>query len=212
VDAGPEYVLETLRLLSREEMEENRIEALWSMHYVDQAVGRALGEVFGGEADRGLVRLLGKHTTGITAKEVRSSLQRLRVDFDFPVPTLAPSLPVTDSQKKSLRVTSAKTSTTDDPHRRVSLLELIESGALRAPLEIEAQYRGTPLRATIETDGTVTMDGQSHPSLSHAGGTARMRVKGSGKAPSTNGWTFWRYRKPDGTQERLSELRDRATV
>lgn len=61
------------------------------------------------------------------------------------------------------------------------------------------------MKAVIQNDGTVTVNGQAYDSLSTAGGMARKSVIGAqwrptfpGQvAPQTNGWTFWKFRESE---------------
>ena len=192
-------MIDTLRLFARDQLEEKRLEELWRMHFVDQQVRSALEGLFGNESDPALIRLVKKHTSGLSYKEVTASLGRLRIDLDFPA--IVPSNTSTDSSKGETKPPVITPN--------VSLQQLIAGGAFKPPLDIEGKYKGTTLRARIEENGTITLDGKPHPSLSHAGGVARMRVQGASKPPATNGWSFWRYRKPDGTLEKLGDLRAR---
>jgi hypothetical protein len=96
------------------------------------------------------------------------------------------------------------------PWRSVSLGQLITSGLVRVPFDIEHRFRGTNLSARIEGADRMVFDGVVYDSLSTAGGMARKSVTGSPPGrdyPQTNGWTFWEYRSPDGTLHPLDELR-----
>lgn len=78
------------------------------------------------------------------------------------------------------------------------------------PRALTAPYRGTTLSARLEKNGTVSFAGESYTSLSQAGGAARASVIGlrkGGKLPATGGWTFWRYRAPDGTEQEIDHAR-----
>lgn len=135
-------LIDTLRLLSRDLLEENRIEALWSIHFVDQQVRSTLEGLFGSEPDPALIRLVKKHTSGLSQKEVTASLGRLRIDLDFPA-VVPPSTPKGPKE--------GGTSTPPSPPN-VTLQELIAGGAFKPPLDIEKKYQGTTLRARIEGD------------------------------------------------------------
>ena len=72
------------------------------------------------------------------------------------------------------------------------------------------QYRGVVLKARIESADRIVVGGNALDSLSTAGGIARKSVPGSPTHepyPQTNGWTFWEYRRADGTSHRLDALR-----
>ena len=96
------------------------------------------------------------------------------------------------------------------PWRRVTLNQLIDAGLVRVPLEIEHRYRGTQLAARIEDASRIVFEGAVYDSLSTAGGIARRSIVGSPPGrdyPQTNGWTFWQYRRTDGTLGLLDDLR-----
>jgi hypothetical protein len=78
------------------------------------------------------------------------------------------------------------------------------------PLDLERHYKGAKLTARIEGASRVVIAGQPCESVSLAGGIARKSIVGSppGRGyPQTNGWTFWQYRRADGTMGFLDELR-----
>jgi hypothetical protein len=96
------------------------------------------------------------------------------------------------------------------PWRHITLAQLIESGLVRVPLEVERRYRGVVLKARIESADRIVVGNNAFDSLSTAGGIARKPVPGSPTHepfPQTNGWTFWEYRLADGTRHRLDALR-----
>jgi hypothetical protein len=82
----------------------------------------------------------------------------------------------------------------------VSLAEIVAEGLLRPPVHLMAQYRGRSLRATVQIDGSILLDGVPCASPSTAARLARKpfqeeSVKGR-RPPSTNGWTFWKLQDP----------------
>ena len=98
------------------------------------------------------------------------------------------------------------------PWRHVTLQDLISSGTVRLPLDIETTYKWQQLTARIEADGNVTWNGTTYDSLSVAGGMARKSIVGtlSGREyPPTNGWTFWRFQDSDGRLAFIDVLRQR---
>ena len=89
----------------------------------------------------------------------------------------------------------------------IKLSALIEAGLLRAPLQLEREYKGVHLKAVVQNDGTVSVNGEIYDSLSTAGGMARKSVIGSPSGrpyPQTNGWTFWKFR--DSETGKLIEI------
>jgi hypothetical protein len=77
-----------LSLLSKDRIRENEISVLWKAHYVDRQVQAAVATMFGDETDSSLVRLIVKRVGRLTAGEVRASLRRAEVTFDFPVKSI----------------------------------------------------------------------------------------------------------------------------
>jgi hypothetical protein len=78
-------VEETLDLLSKENIRDNAIEILWKAHFVDRQVRVALEELFSAETDPALLRLVKKRVRELSSRDIRASLARVRVRFDFPV-------------------------------------------------------------------------------------------------------------------------------
>jgi hypothetical protein len=197
VSEGDPLVEETLALLAKDRLEENRIEVLWRAHFVDRQVRAAVEQLFTGDGDLLLVNYVGQRTKNLTPEEIRASLGRCQVALDFPVPTEEVIARETRARQPAPR--SAPKST---PERLdVSVADLIEAGLLHPPVKLERQYKGKALTAQIERDGRVTCLGQTFDSLSTAGGVARASVIGTPadrKYPQTNGWTFWRMKDGNG--------------
>ena len=186
-------VEQTLELLSRERMAENRIEVLWRAHFVDKQVKAAIEALFSGESDTVLVSHILSHTKHLSASEVRGSLARCRVQPEFPI---------TDEE---LLAQILKPET----HNGISLLDLIQAGILNAPAQLIREFKGKTLGATIERDGRVRFADTHYDSISLAGGAARATVIGmkAGKVPATNGWTFWNVALPNGQARLVDEYR-----
>ncbi len=208
--AGPESkAAQTLQLLAKTQMADHLIDVLWKSDFVDRQVRDALVRLFGPEPDPALVRLLRGRAAALSRTEVRSSLARLRVTFDFPVAQIPLEAgPVPQPTPVTTRPVPPKDGGT--PWRRVTLGQLIDAGLVRVPLDIGHRYRGTPLVARIEGVDKVVFGGVVYDSLSTAGGMARKTIVGSppGRAyPQTNGWTFWEYETADGRRRPLDDLR-----
>lgn len=199
--------LETLSLLSREELEGKRIEGLWQAHFVDQQVRTVIEELFGtGDPDTSLVSLVKKRAKGLSPKEVKASLTRVRVDLDFPFQPAVIKPPI----KRKTKETTAQHQIKDSRGTEVSLLSIIESKLIRAPLVLQKTYKGRRFSATVEVDGRVTFQGVKYDSLSAAGGMARGTVVDTPpgkKYPATNGWTFWQFTDHDGQVKEIDYLR-----
>jgi predicted type IV restriction endonuclease len=186
-------VAQTLELLSRERMAENRIEVLWRAQFVDRQVKAAVEALFSGESDLVLVNHVLSHTKNLSAPEVRASLERCRMQLDFPI----------KDEELLVPVPSPK------PHDGVSLLDLIQAGLLRAPARLVREYKGKTLHAVIEHDGRVRFADEHFDSISQAGGAARATVIGrkAGKVPATNGWTFWNIVLPNDQSQLIDNCR-----
>ncbi len=206
----PKLLIDTLRLLSKEQMRGRLLDELWEAEFVDRNVRVALEGLFG-EENPSLVRLVAKHANR-TPTEVRASLKRAKIRIDFPV--VSPALPPAGasgntSQRHSNRRREAgkKAWATMVAMSEAKLTDLIAAGMVRPPLKLEREYKGVHLEAVVERDGKVRCDGQSYDSLSTAAGMARKSVIGAPPDrpyPQTNGWTFWLYRD-DATSE-LKEI------
>jgi hypothetical protein len=210
--ADPESpVEETLQLLSRREMEENRIETMWKAHFVDRQVHGELLKIFGADPDGSMVRLLRKRIGGLSPGEIRASLQRAQIQLDFPVkPSATGELRLVKGER--VRRKRSRRRAPAPPGTSVRIQDLISAGIIRAPLDLEREYKGHRFQARIEADGSVTWNGQRFNSLSQAGGAARASVigtKAGGRVPATNGWAFWQHRGPGGKLEDVGILRDR---
>lgn len=214
-DTQPE---QTLRLLAKAQMADHLIDVLWKSDFVDRQIRDALVRLFGPEPDPAIVRLIRGKAPALSPAEIRSSLGRLRTTFDFPVAFTPSSEPVLPAEPhRAAKAGPAPTPVPASgkmgegtPWRGVSLGQLIAAGLVRVPLEIERHYRGTDLRARIEDADRIVFGGAAYDSLSTAGGMGRKSIIGAPPGrdyPQTNGWTFWRYRRPDGSLGFLDELR-----
>ena len=79
------------------------------------------------------------------------------------------------------------------------------AGIVSAPLALFKKYKGVELKATVLENGTVEFDGRVYDSCSTAGAYARGTVVGG--APSTNGWSFWKYHDSNGVARVLDFAR-----
>lgn len=194
---------ETLELLAKDRMEENRIEVLWRAHFVDRHVRSTIEQLFAGEGDLLLVNYVAQHAKNLTHDEIRSSLARCRVSLDFPEP-VDDEPPIGEPKRGRPAPGGARSS--------VSLMDLIEAGLLHPPVNLERQYKGKKVIARIERDGRVTCCGETYDSLSLAGAYARHSVgivRKDGRPPATNGWTFWKLREANGKWVEVDIVRQR---
>lgn len=83
----------------------------------------------------------------------------------------------------------------------VTVSDLLAAGMLTVGESLVSTMATYPASATVNVDGTLSVDGQTFPTLSAAGGHVR-----SGKA--TNGWSYWAVDR-DGTTVPLATIRAR---
>ncbi len=216
--AAPDRALEVLRLISKESLQTNEIEALWQAHFVDRKVRAALEGAFGAEADPAVVRLIGKLTTSLSQADIRASLRRMRLSVQFPHDG-AEADKVRRAKAPSGSGKSPRASTEKKPRRTpvassVTLQDLLRVGLLIPGAKLGCRYLGQDLEATVLEDGTVRVGSTVYDSPSAAGGAARAAAKGlrqGTKHPATNGWSFW-FVEADGGRISLGGLRDRYTA
>jgi hypothetical protein len=220
VASGEAIVGETLALLSKDQVQENQIEVIWRAEKVDRQVKGAILSLFA-ERPTDFLHLIRKRVSDLAVADVRDSLGRAHFTLDYQVvpPALPPSLgpkvapqPASGAHLAPEPGPEAETHADKTPWRHVTLRDLITSGTVRLPLDIETTYKGRQLTARIEPDGNVTWNGTPYDSLSTAGGMARKSVIGAPPGreyPQTNGWTFWRFRDADGHPVFVDVLRQR---
>jgi hypothetical protein len=199
---------ELLALLSKDNMRDNRIQELWRGFFVDRQVHAVLDELFNaGEPARDLVALVVKRVPTLPRADIRASLVRARVAFDFPTPSL-PMTPVTSTTSAaptSLVPAPEPTGAQQRPRvrytpvsgteRRLTLRDVIESGRLQPGGRIETHYMGQHHTAELLADGQIRFQGQTYGSLSSAGVAVKQAVRGPDIPESiraTDGWAFWR--------------------
>jgi len=203
--------LDTLALLSKDELQGSALDELWQQYFVDRQVKATLEGLVGMNAPIEFLRLVRKRTPGVSLAEVRGSLGRVNVALDYRgIPSLRAAPPKPDQPVGTEPATSTSPHLDKTPWRHVTFADLIGSGSIRLPLYLETTYKGHTLTARCEIDGTVTWNGVPYDSLSTAAGMARRSIVGAppGRAyPQTNGWTFWHVRRSDGRLSILDELR-----
>lgn len=96
------------------------------------------------------------------------------------------------------------------PWAGIALRDLIDDGFIEAPARLAAVYRGARYEAELRADGTILYDERSYKSPSTAAALVRLQVMGDRPGrpyPPTNGWTFWKVRRPSGEESSLDALR-----
>jgi hypothetical protein len=102
-----------------------------------------------------------------------------------------------------------------ESERALSVKKLLDMGRLSVGAILEATYLGQRYTAEVLSDGRISYAGTVYKSPSAAGGALKLAVKQPGetsdRAPSTDGWFFWRVRdEKTGTLATLKEIRRRA--
>lgn len=196
--------VETLELLAKNRLEDNRIEVLWRAHFVDRQVRAAIESLFDPENnDMLLVNYVGKRTRNLTAGEIRGSIARCRVALDFPADA---STLVSGKRRTSKGAARHGVEPRRPVQSGVSLSDLIGAGLLRTPVEVRRSYRDKELTATILPNGVVRVKGAEFSSLSTAAVEAIRAATGIER--SINGWDFWLIK--DGAAEvPLATIRSR---
>ena len=211
-------VLGTLLLLSKAQLQGTVIDDLWRQYFVDRQVRQAVESLSGIEPPTDFLRLIRKRVPALSLSDVRQSLGRATLSLEYRAVQPAPMPPVGHrTQAQPTAGTAAvpieqPASPDKTPWRHVTLRDLISSGTVRLPLDLETTYKGNQLTARIEADGSVTWNGATYDSLSIAGGMARKSIVGAPPGreyPPTNGWTFWRFRDADGRLASVDALRQR---
>jgi len=210
-DTDPRFLIDTLTLLSKDKMRGSLLDEMWKAHFIDRRVRLAF-EALLGDDDGPLIRAICKRASGVTSAEARSSLKRAKITIDFPLPKVperVPAVPPPGPKPKpsaSRHEAGKRARATMVAMSEATLPNIIAAGLIKTPLQLERNYKGVKLTASIEPDGTVSFGGESFDSLSTAGGMARKTVIGAPPDrpyPQTNGWTFWQFQDP-----RTGELRD----
>jgi Restriction Enzyme Adenine Methylase Associated len=210
--------LSTLLLLSKAQLQGTVIDDLWRQYFVDRQVKQAVESLSGIEPSTDLVRLIRKRIPTLSLTDVRQSLGRATLSLDYraaqpaPIPPAGHRTPVQPTPGPVSVPIQRPTGPDKTPWRHVTLRDLIASGSVRLPLDIETTYKGQQLTARIEADGNVKWNGGTYDSLSTAGGMARKSIVGAPPGreyPQTNSWTFWRFRDADGRLAFVDALRQR---
>jgi hypothetical protein len=210
--------ISTLLLLSKAQLQGTVIDALWSQHFVDRQVKQAVEGLSGIVPSADLVRLVRKLAPTLSLADVRQSLGRATLSLVYqaaqPAPVLPPAqkTPASSTAAPAAAAPQQAASPDKTPWRHVTLRDLISSGTVRPPLDIETTYKGHRLVARIEANGSVTWDGTAYDSISIAGAMARKSIVGAPPGreyPPTNGWTFWRFKDSDGRLAFVDALRQR---
>jgi hypothetical protein len=107
IDEDLDSAYTVLELLSKDNMRELRIEELWKGFFIDRKVHDALTNLFSGsEPAKEIVSAVRHRDPDLKLSEIRESLARVRVVFDFPAPLDAP-VPMSPAKHKPVAVIPA---------------------------------------------------------------------------------------------------------
>lgn len=232
--------VELLRLLSKENMGDNRIEELWKSFFVDRQVHAKLTDLFAGsDPAPELVDLLDSRMPRLSREEIRQSLVRARATFDFPtsvavaepaqgppsspqayeppVQRLAPMPAQAMSAYQSPVTRNPKRGPRVTPdERRLKLVDLLAAGRLRPGTTLVGRYLGEEHTAELLADGRVRYRGEVCNSPSRAGEAVKIAVHGqdiTDARKATDGFDFWQAQDAlVGDVVKLKEIRRRVAL
>jgi hypothetical protein len=216
IDEDLDSANSVLELLSKDNMRDMCIEEMWKGFFIDRKVNAALTQLFSGsEPAKEIVSAVRHRDPDLKLSEIRESLARVRVVFDFPAPFVAPG-PISPAKHKPAAVIPGL----DDAHvqeseRALSVKKVLDMGKLSAGAILKGTYLGQRHTAEVLPDGRISYAGTVYKSPSEAGDAMALAVRPPGKAsdwtPSIDGWIFWRLRdERTGDLVTLSELCRRA--
>lgn len=217
-DSTEAEAVKTLRLISRQNMEENLIDVLWSAHFVDRQVRESLKRLVE-TTDKRLIRLVRADCPKLAPKDIADSIRRLDIRINSPAdlpestgiarrqpapPTTSKtsSKKLTKTPPKAIRQTKRKPTTM---YIGITLGDVCKAGILKPPVKLFREYRGTKLEATLKPDGAVEFKGVTYTTASNAAANARATI--AGRPMSTNGWEFWQYLDGDRKAKTLEDAR-----
>jgi hypothetical protein len=204
-DAQEEQAAEMLSLISRSNMEGNRLDELWKAYFVDRRVKQVLQELVC-TPDRGLIRLIRRKTDKLSPKEILDSLRRLDFRIESPTPVLEATGPAPLPRAKKPKEGPKRTRKAPEQYG-VTLADVIAAGLLSPPVKLFRKYKGHVLEATLLPDARVEFQGACYDSCSTAAELARGTL--TGRRMHTNGWVFWQYLDTSGKKALLNDVRQR---
>ena len=204
-DSEEEEATKRLKLISRSDMADSVLEALWKTHYVDRRVKSAMVGMLTAP-EKGLVRLIRREITELTPKQIVESLRRLDVRIESPSPIQIPHHRPQDPSSKRRRK-ERKIPRSGKAYFGIPLADIIGAGLLSPPVKLFRKYRGQTLEATVLADGSVEFQTARYDSCSTAAEVARSTI--TGRKMHTNGWVFWQYLDAAGKALELAAAREK---
>jgi hypothetical protein len=202
---------EALSLLAKASVQKDEIGMYWQTDFVDRRVQAAVERLLAQNPDPEIVSLIAEKVRNLSKDDIKASLSRAHIRFDFPaVPNLIPlHVPQHDMAPQTQQQIS---SSSIKRWYGVSLTQLIASGLIKPPMQLEHNRGDHRLIAQLESDGRIAWQGNAYPSLSAAGGAALTSIIGrnaKGAKRATDGWEFWSFRDVDGSLKAIDDLRQR---
>ena len=179
-----DFTLDTLDLLAKPKLSEKRLTLLWEAHHVDRQVQATIEKLWEGK-DPGFVRLLRKHSRGLSPSDIRASLERSRIKVDFPIK----STPPLGKKKKEIRERKAPTRKRDP-----TVADLPTQRKIELPLLDEIMKRGGTIEVRIQRDEIADVLAKKFH-LSEHQVTARTKLGGTTLWKNRIAWTRWRLTK-----------------
>jgi hypothetical protein len=153
-------ILATLTLLSKTQLQGTVIDDLWRQYFVDRQVKHAVESLSGIDPSTDFLRLIRKRVPALSVNDVRQSIGRATLSLVYQA---TPSVPaMLAAQKAPVQSTIGAAPVPIEqppgidktPWRHVTLKDLISSGTVALPLDLETTYKGQKLVARIEADPT----------------------------------------------------------
>ena len=210
-----DFTLDTLDLLSKNNLMEKKINVYWKIHRVDKRVKKIFNLILSINDD--LIQLIQKKSEELKPSEnlepidIQQSLRRADITIKYPeILSSTQVLPKNSSTEKE-KITNQGQDKKLPPKAVKEIIGIINARLVTPPLELKTEYKKTELTATLQSNGTILFAGESYASLSKAAGYAKNTVIGLPKDGclyhSANGWTFWKYYdKKTGQWELIEKL------
>jgi hypothetical protein len=200
-DVNAEEAARWLGLISRANLEQNRLDVLWMSHFVDRRVRAALLEKLTAP-NRTVIRMVMERAPKLTSKQITDSIRRMDIRIDLPPALPQDVQPKADGRGRSGR--KGKRRGTPKTYN-VELTDLLAAGVLRPNQRLTRRHKGQEIEAVLLPDGKVSVQGKPYASCSMAA-QAALAVR-TGQRRAINGWDFWQFSDEAGKPRTLSAAR-----
>lgn len=202
-DVNAEEAARWLGLISRANLEQNRLDVLWMSHFVDRRVRAALLEKLTAP-NRTVIRMVMERAPKLTSKQITDSIRRMDIRIDLPPALPQEVQPKTNGRGRSGKAAKGKRRGTPKRYD-VELTDLLAAGVLRPNQRLTRRHKGQEIEAVLLPDGRVSVAGKAHASCSIAAQAALAAQTGQRRA--INGWDFWQFSDEAGKPRTLSAAR-----